>query len=121
MATKKKPAAAAKKTTAKKKPEKTWSPDWGDPMFSLRLPPKLMARVDAAAEDINTRFGGFQDQHGNRSQASRSSVVRYMLAHALEHWEHAGKFLLLWQTIDANGDVVEGSSFTPSPGRKPNV
>lgn len=118
MATKKK-----KKTTAKKPAAavKKWSPNWGDPMFSLRLPPKLMARVDAAAEDINARFGGFRDNQGNPVQASRSYVVRYMLAHALDHWEHAGSFLLMWKAIDDNGDVVEGSNFVPSQGRKPNL
>lgn len=117
--------ATKKKTTPKKKKkpgaEKTWSADWGDPRFTLRLPPKMMARVDAAVQDINARFGGFRDHQGNPVQASRSYVVRYMLAHALEHWENAGKFMLMWQTIDENGDVVEGSSFVPSPGRKPNI
>ena len=90
-------------------------------MFSLRLPPKLMRRVDAAAEDINTRLGGFQDADGTPVQATRSSVVRYMLAHALEHWERAGAFMIMWQAIDENGDIVEGSKFIPSPGRRPNV
>lgn len=112
-------SAKKKKTAAPAK--KKQSPKWGDPMFSLRLPPKLMARVDAAVEDINTRFGGFRDQDGNPVLASRSYFVRYMLAHAVDHWEHAGSFMMMWQSIDEHGDVVEGSNFVPSQGRKPNV